>query len=163
MFGRKKIVEKRIVLFVDDDEIVIQSLNRGLLDESYNKLFTESCEDALEIIKEVEVHVIVVDMCMPEMTGLELLRVARQEQPDVVGIVLTGYEDDKELQTAVDQGEIFKLVPKPWKLGLVDLESLIRQAINSYKHQSKTIPEATEAETTEEPETEPVESEPTTN
>jgi len=124
MFGRKKVEKKRTVLFVDDDEIVIQSLNRGLLDESYNKLFTKSCKDALEIIKEVEVHVIVVDMCMPEMTGLNLMRVARQEQPNIVGIVLTGYEDDKELQTAVDQGELFKLVPKPWKLGLVDFELL---------------------------------------
>ena len=79
MFGRKKVEKKKTVLFVDDDEIVIQSLNRGLLDESYNKLFTKSCKDALEIIKEVEVHVIVVDMCMPEMTGLNLMRVARQE------------------------------------------------------------------------------------
>jgi two-component system NtrC family sensor kinase len=137
MFGKKKTVEKRIVLFVDDDEIVLQSLKRGLLDESYNKLFTKSCKDALEIIQEVEVHVIVVDMCMPEMSGLDLLRVARQEQSDVIGIVLTGYEEDKELQHAVDQGEIFKLVPKPWKLGLVDLESLIRQALDSYNHQSQ--------------------------
>ena len=137
MFGRKKVEKKRIVLFVDDDEIVIQSLNRVLLDESYNKLFTKSCKDALEIIKEVEVHVIVVDMCMPEMTGLDLLRVARQEQPDVVGIVLTGYEDNKELQTAVDQGEIFKFFPKPWKFGVTDFESLIRQAINHYNLQGK--------------------------
>jgi len=137
MFGKKKAVEERIVLFVDDDEIILQSLKKGLLDESYNKLFTKSCKDVLEIIQEVEVHVIVVGMCMPEMTGLDLLRVARQEQSDVIGIVLTEDEEDKELQNAVDQGEIFKLVPKPWKLGLVDLESLIRQALDSYKHQSQ--------------------------
>ena len=137
MFGKKKAVEERIVLFVDDDEIILQSLKKGLLDESYNKLFTKSCKDVLEIIQEVEVHVIVVGMCMPEMTGLDLLRVARQEQSDVIGIVLTENEEDKELQNAVDQGEIFKLVPKPWKVGLVDLESLIRQALDSYKHQSQ--------------------------
>ena len=76
MFGKKKIkkiAEKRTVLFVDDDEMVLRSLERGLLDESYNKLFVKSCKEALEVIKREEVHVIVADMCMPEMSGLELL------------------------------------------------------------------------------------------
>ena len=137
MFRKKKIVEKRTVLFIDDDEIVLQSLKRGLLDESYNKLFTKSCKDALEIIQEAEVHVIIADMCMPEITGLDFLRVARQEKPDVIGIVLTGYEEDKELQTALEQGEIFKLVPKPWKFGVVDFELLIRRAIDNYNLQNQ--------------------------
>ena len=137
MFRKKKIVEKRTVLFIDDDEIVLQSLKRGLLDESYNKLFTKSCKDALKIIQEAEVHVIVADMCMPEMTGLDFLRFVRQEKPDVIGIVLTGYEEDKELQTALEQGEIFKLVPKPWKFGVVDFELLIRRAIDNYNLQNQ--------------------------
>jgi two-component system response regulator HupR/HoxA len=137
MFGKKKAAEKRIVLFVDDDEIVLQSLKRGLLDESYNKLFTKSCKDALEIIHEVEVHVIVVDMCMPEMTGLELLRHVRQECPSVIGMVLSGYEEDADLQVAVEQGEIFKLISKPWKFGGVDFELLIRRAIDHYNLQLK--------------------------
>jgi len=137
MFGRKKEVERRTVLFVDDDQIILQSLQRGLLDESYNKLFTQSCKEALEIIRREEVHVIVADMCMPEMTGLDFLRVARQALHDVIGIVLTGYEEDKELQNAVRQGEIFKLVPKPWKFGVVDFESIVRRAIDHYNLQLK--------------------------
>jgi two-component system NtrC family sensor kinase len=137
MFRKKKVAEKKTVLFVDDDEIVLQSLERGLLDESYNKVFTKNCKDALEIIQEVDVHVIVTDMCMPEMTGLDLLRAAREEKPDVVGVVLTGYEEDKELKTAVEQGEIFKLVPKPWKFGVVEFESQVRGAINNYNLQNQ--------------------------
>jgi two-component system repressor protein LuxO len=137
MFGRKKEVEKRTVLFVDDDQIILQSLQRGLLDESYNKLFAQSCEEALEIIRREEVHVIVADMCMPEMTGLDFLRVVRQALHNVIGIVLTGYEEDKELQNAVRQGEIFKLVHKPWKFGVVDFESIVRRAIDHYNLQLK--------------------------
>ena len=137
MFGRKKVEKKRTVLFVDDDEMVLRSLERGLLDESYNKLFTKSCKEALEILKREEVHVIVTDMCMPEMTGLELLRTIRKEYPNVIGMVLSGYEQDTELQTAVDQGEIFKLIPKPWKFGGVDFESLVRRAVNNYNLQGK--------------------------
>lgn len=122
-------VEKRTVLFVDDNEDILRSLKRGLLDESYNKLFVKSGKEALEVLKRKEVHVIVTDMLMPEMTGLELLRIVRKEYPNITGIVLTGYEMDTELRNAFDQGEIFKLIPKPlWKLG-GKFERLVRRAL----------------------------------
>ena len=137
MLEKKKRVEKRTVLFVDDDEIVLQSLERGLLDESYNKLFTKSCKEVLEIILQEKVHVLITDMCMPEMTGLELIRFARRENPDIIGIVFSGYEPDAELQIAVEQEEIFGLIPKPWNTGVVDFELLIRRAIDHYNLQFK--------------------------
>ncbi len=129
-------MEKRTVLFVDDDEIVLQSLERGLLDESYNKLFVKSCKEALEILQREEVHVIVTDMRMPEMTGLELLRIVREEHPHIIGMVLSGYEQDAALKMAVEQGEILRLITKPWKLGEADFEILVRGAINHYNLQS---------------------------
>lgn len=137
MFKKQKIAEKRTILFVDDDVAIIRSLERGLMDESYNKLFAKNSEEALEILKQKKVHVIVTDMCMPEMTGLELLRIAKKEYPNIIGIVLTGYEVDTELQNAVDQGEIFKVISKPlWKLG-GKFERLVRRALNHYNLQSK--------------------------
>ncbi len=130
-------VEKKTVLFVDDDEAILRSLGRGLLDESYNKLFTKSCKEALEILKREEVHVIVTDMLMPEMTGLELLRIVKKEYPNIIGMVLTGYELDTELQNAVEQGEIFKLIPKPlWKLG-GKFERLVRRALDGSNLQNE--------------------------
>ena len=125
-------MKKRAVLFVDDDVIVLQSLERGLLDESYNKLYAKSSKEALEILQREEVHVIVTDMCMPEMNGLELLRTARKEHPNIIGIVLSGYEQDADLQTAVDEGEVFKLIHKPWKLGGTNFEKIVRQAVIQY-------------------------------
>ena len=130
-------MKKRAVLFVDDDVIVLQSLERGLLDESYNKLFAKSSKEALEILQREEVHVIVTDMCMPEMNGLELLRTARKEHPEIIGIVLSGYEQDTDLQTAVDEGEVFKLIHKPWKLGGTNFEKTVRQAVDQYDLQSQ--------------------------
>ncbi len=129
-------MEKRTVLFVDDDAIVLQSLERGLMDESYNKHFVKTCKETLEILQQEKVHVIVTDMCMPEMTGLELLRTIKQEHPDIIGIVLSGYEQDADLQTAVDQGEIFRLINKPWKLGGINFEKIIMQAIDQYNLQN---------------------------
>ncbi len=122
-------MEKRTVLFVDDDEIVLQSLEKGLLDKSYNKLFVKSCNEALEILQREEVHVIVTDMRMPEMTGLELLRIARKEYPNIAGLVLTGYEPDTEVQNAIEQGEIFWLIPKPLRKLGGKFERLILQAL----------------------------------
>jgi len=129
-------MEKRTVLFVDDDVIVLQSLERGLMEESYNKFFAKTCKEALEILRKEEVHVIVTDMCMPEMTGLELHRTVRKEHPDIIWIVLSGYDKDADLQTAVDQGEIFRLINKPWKLGGTNFEKIVRQAVDQYNLQN---------------------------
>jgi len=137
MKWKQKKVEKRTVLFVDDDEIVLQSLERGLLDESYNKLFVKSCNEALEILQREEVHVIVTDMRMPEMTGLELLRTIRKDYPHIIGMVLSGYEQDATLMKAADQGEIFRVITKPWKFGGVDFEMLVRKAVGHYNLQSE--------------------------
>ena len=129
-------MEKKTVLFIDDDVIVLQSLERGLLDESYNKLFVKTCKEALEILQQEEVHVIVTDMCMPEMTGLELLITVGKEHPDIIGIVLSGYDQDTDLQAAVDQGEIFKFIKKPWKLGETNFEKIVMQAVDQYNLQN---------------------------
>jgi DNA-binding NtrC family response regulator len=125
-------MEKRAVLFIDDDVIVLQSLERGLMDESYNKLFAKTCKEAFEILQQEEVHVIVTDMCMPEMTGLELLRSVKQEHPDIIWIVLSGYEQDIDLKAALDQREIFKIIKKPWKLGSTNFEKTVMQAVDHY-------------------------------
>ena len=109
--------ENKTVLFVDDDSAMLFSIERYLLNEPYNQLFAKSGQEALEILQKEEVHIIVTDMCMPEMTGLELLRIATKEYPNIIGIILTGYEIDIEVQNAIKQGEIFWLIPKPlWKL-----------------------------------------------
>jgi DNA-binding NtrC family response regulator len=122
--------ENKTVLFVDDDEEILRSLERGLLDESYNKLFAKSGKEALEVIKRNKVQVIVTDMLMPEMNGLELLRIVRKNYPNITSIVLTGYEMDTELINAFNQGEIFKLIPKPlWKLG-GKFERLVQRALD---------------------------------
>jgi CheY-like chemotaxis protein len=134
-------VEKKTVLFVDDDEEILRSLKRGLLDESYNKLFAKSGKEALKALKRTEVHAIVTDMLMPEMSGLELLRIVKKDYPNITGMVLTGYEMDSELINALEQGEIFKLIPKPlWKLG-GKFERLVLRALDhsEYRNERNTV------------------------
>jgi DNA-binding NtrC family response regulator len=136
MFWKKKKAEKRTVLFVDDEEAILRSLERGLLDEPYNTLFANSCKEALEILQQEEVNVVVTDMRMPEMDGLEFINILKKEYPHIIRMVLSGYGKDDALQEAVDNGDIFKIISKPWKLR-GNFENLIRQAIDQYNLQNK--------------------------
>ena len=124
-------MQKRKVLFVDDEEKVLRSLERGLLDEPYNKLFAKSSNEALEILQRDEVHVIVTDMRMPGMTGLEFLRTVKKQYPHIVRMVLSGYTQITTILTAINQGEIFRFIAKPWKLE-EEFKPAVRQAVEHY-------------------------------
>ena len=124
--------KKATVLFVDDEEKVLKSLKRGFLDEPYKKLFAISGKDALEILEKNEIYVIVTDMRMPEMNGLELLKIVKEKYPDVVRMVLSGYTQINTLLTAINQGEIFKFITKPWKLE-EEFKPAVHEAIEHYQ------------------------------
>ena len=124
-------MEKRTVLFVDDEERVLSCLKGGLLGEPYEMFFASSGKEALEILDKNEVHVIVTDMRMPEMGGLELLRIVKEEYPHIIRMVLSGNADIQTLLTAINQGEIFRFVTKPWDFDK-DFKPAVRQAIDYY-------------------------------
>ncbi len=128
--------EERTVLFVDDEEKVLRSLKMGLLSEPYHKFFAKSGKEALEILSQKEVHVIITDMRMPDMSGLELLRTVREEYPHIVRMVLSGYMQITTVLTAINQGEILKYITKPWKLE-EEFKPAVRQAIDHYNLQSE--------------------------
>jgi DNA-binding NtrC family response regulator len=138
-------MEKRTVLFVDDEEKVLTSLKRGLLDESYKTLFASSGKEALEILERNQVHVIVTDMRMPEMGGLELLRAVKEEYPNVIRMVLSGYTQVSTLLTAINQGEIFRFITKPWKLE-EEFKPAVRDAVEYYDFQNQRNRPAEETE-----------------
>ena len=124
--------EKRTILFVDDEEKVLKSLQRGLIDEeAYSCLFATSGKQALDLLEKHEVHVICTDMRMPEMNGLELLKIVKEKYPQIVRLVLSGYTQVGMLLTAINQGEIFKFITKPWKLE-EEFKGVIQQAIEYY-------------------------------
>jgi DNA-binding NtrC family response regulator len=129
-------METGTVLFVDDEEKILTSLKRGLMDEPYNAIFANSGQEALEILSQNEVHVLVTDMRMPEMSGLDLLRTVKEEYPDIVRMVLSGYTQVATLITAINQGEIFKFITKPWKLE-EEFKPAIREAVEYYSFLSQ--------------------------
>ncbi len=129
-------MEKRTALFVDDEEKILRSLKRGLMDEPYESLFANSGQEALEILKQNEVHVLVTDMRMPEMPGLELLKIVKEEYPHIVRMVLSGYTQVTTLLTAINQGEIFKFITKPWQLE-EEFKPAIQEAVEYYNFRNQ--------------------------
>ncbi len=128
--------EKRTVLFVDDEVRLLRSIERGMLDEPYRMLFAESGKDALKLLEANEVHILVTDMRMPAMTGLELLKIVKERYPRIVRLVLSGYTQATTLLTAINQGEIFRFITKPWKME-EDFKPAIRQAIEQYNREAQ--------------------------
>jgi len=123
--------EIRTILFVDDEEKILKSLQRGLIDDPYDCLFANSGKEALAILEENEVHVICTDMRMPEMDGLELLKIVKVKYPQIVRLVLSGYTQVGVLLTAINQGEIFKFITKPWRLE-EEFKTVLEQAVEYY-------------------------------
>ncbi len=92
-------------------------------------------EQALQMLEQREVHVLVTDMRMPEMTGLELLKVVKEKYPYIVRIVLSGYTQVSMLLAAINQGEIVRFITKPWRME-EDFIPAIREAVEHYNRQA---------------------------
>ncbi len=101
------------VLFVDDEPRVLTTM-RMLFRNQYELFFAEGGQQALDLLRTTSVDVIVSDQRMPNMTGIEMLRTARELNPHAMRILLTGYSDLNAIIGSVNDGEIFRFVNKPW-------------------------------------------------
>jgi len=122
------------ILLVDDEEEILFSL-RGLLRTEFELHTAGSGAEALEILNRHSIHAIMTDQRMPNMTGVELLRRAKAERPEAVRIVFTGYADIKAVIDAVNQGEIYRYLTKPWDPD--ELVAVFRQACDYYDRLSE--------------------------
>src|SRR5206468_2699935 len=108
---------------------VVQSI-QDLLRLDYRVLGTTRAAEALEIFEREEVHIVMTDQRMPEMTGVEFLRRIRGEHPDAVRLLFTGYADIKAVIDAINQGSVYRYISKPWDPD--ELQTIIRQAAQQY-------------------------------
>ena len=124
-------MEKRTVLFVDDEEAILRAIKRSFANEPYETIFADSGCEALEIFKKNQVHVIVTDLGMPEMNGMELLDKVKAKYPHATRMVLTGETHSPMMLSAINQGHIFKYIVKPWQ-SQNKFKTYVRQAIEYY-------------------------------
>jgi two-component system NtrC family sensor kinase len=124
-------VEEEIkILCVDDEPNVLSAIKRLLLDEKYTILTAESGEEGLAILRNAKVQLIIADYRMPVMTGIEFLQEVRKYWPDTIRIVLSGYADTASIVEAINEGRIYKFIPKPWNDD--ELRIAISNALETY-------------------------------
>ncbi len=106
--------QQRTLLIVDDEENVLASLRRLLRHEGYQVLTAASGEEALALLAEHQVQVIVCDQRMPQMSGTEFLDRMKSLYPQTVRMILSGYTDIHSITEAINRGAIYKFITKPW-------------------------------------------------
>jgi putative nucleotidyltransferase with HDIG domain len=118
------------VLFVDDEVNILKALARLFRREPIRVLTASSADDALAVLAREPVRVIVSDQRMPGMPGVKLLARVRERWPDVVRIMLTGYTEIDVAVEAINHGEIYRLLTKPWDDW--SLRATVRQALDDW-------------------------------
>ncbi len=124
--------EKPTILLVDDEQNVLNALKRAFIDCDIEIITTTSPVEALETIKKNDsISVIISDNLMPEMSGIEFLQKAKVIAPDTVRIMLTGYADLEAVIDAINKGEVFKFITKPWDDN--ELVDMVLSSIDRYE------------------------------
>ena len=120
-------MEKLItILYVDDEPINLMLFDR-MFHKKYNVLTAESGFLGLEVLqKNPDVKVILSDMKMPGMSGIEFIRKAKETYPDILFYILTGYEITPEIQKSLESGLISKYFQKPLNMKAIE-ESILEK------------------------------------
>ena len=120
------------LLLVDDDPLVVRGLRRVFYRSGYQVHTATSGEEALEIMATIPVQVIISDQLMPGMTGIQLLGRVKRIHPDAVRIILSGYAELGTVTEAINHGEVWKYLMKPWS------DDLLRQVVQqAFRHWEK--------------------------
>jgi serine phosphatase RsbU (regulator of sigma subunit)/CheY-like chemotaxis protein len=124
--------EERLKLLVVDDEPDNLDLLYRTFRRDFEVIQADSAITALQILEEQgEMGIIISDQRMPEMLGSEFLSKTVEKFPDTIRIVLTGYTDVEDLVDAINSGQVFKYITKPWTAA--QLRVVVQQAAETYK------------------------------
>ena len=113
------------ILVVDDEPDVVRSV-KDLLRLDYKVYTATSADEGMKILQENTIDVIMTDQRMPEMTGVEFLKKARDPHPDATRLLFTGYADISAVIAAINQGNVYRYIAKPWDPD--ELQTIIREA-----------------------------------
>lgn len=107
------------LMLVDDEDNILRALRRALVPKDGQasqytiEIFT-SPHAALQRADEVKFDLVMSDYRMPEMDGVQFLRLFREKQPDAARLVLSGYADLEGIISAINEAQIFRFISKPW-------------------------------------------------
>jgi len=126
---------EHVVLFVDDEINILKAIQRLLRNEPMRVLTATTPAEALEIMNDTPAQVVVTDQRMPTMNGADFLSAIRDQHADAIRMMLTGYTEMNIAVEAINKGEIYRLITKPWNDD--ELRAILRQAFDHYDLKSE--------------------------
>lgn len=117
------------VLYIDDEDNNLKSF-RATLRKDFKVFTAIDAEEGLRIAQEEEIHVVIADQRMPGMTGTEFFEKMIKINPDPIRILLTGYSDIASVIDAINKGEVYRFIDKPWNIE--QIKNSIKNAADIY-------------------------------
>ena len=124
-------MDKEINVLVLDDEVnILESFKRLFFKDEFGIFTTTNHQEAMDILEKERIKLVMSDQRMPKITGVEFLKQVKVKYPDVLRILITGYADIEAAEDAINVGEVYRFINKPWDGE--ELKGSVRQAIKHY-------------------------------
>ena len=125
----------RCTLLIVDDEAYILPTLRALLHDDFDVLTAGSADEAEQILRARPIDILLTDQRMPRRTGVQLLEWTREHSPQTVRLLMTGYSELDEAVDAINRGQIYYYLMKPWRTQ--DLQQILRNAADKFHLERK--------------------------
>lgn len=103
------------ILFVDDEKNILNTIKRTFIRQKFKVFIGNSAQEGLEILESNDIDIVVSDVKMPEMDGIEFLTKVKEKYPEINRIILSGYVEKSSVINAILTGVAFTYLTKPWK------------------------------------------------
>jgi DNA-binding NtrC family response regulator len=117
------------ILYVDDEDSNLRIFRTGFK-RQFDITAANSAKEGLEILAKEEFAIVITDQKMPQMTGTEFLKEVNELYPDTIRVILTGFSDIGAVIDAINHGNVFKYIPKPWNKA--DMKEAIDECLSEY-------------------------------
>ncbi|MBN1648939.1 MAG: response regulator [Spirochaetales bacterium] len=116
-----------MILFIDDEKNILSAMQRLFLDESYELLFANNALEGIKMLSRTKADVIICDIKMPVMSGIEFFSIVKKNHPESVRIIVSAVHEKDIVTRAINEGEIWKYILKPWDDTM--MLDLVREAV----------------------------------
>ena len=107
-------MKEKTLLCIDDDSTTLRALQRSLRGEEYKVLVADTASQAFELLDKENIQIVMVDQRMPEVNGSDLLQQIKEQYPNIIRLVLSGYADASTILESINEGEVDRFLVKPW-------------------------------------------------
>jgi signal transduction histidine kinase len=121
---------KKIHVLYIDDEVSNLTAFKASFRRKYTVTTANSAAEGMKILNDEDIHVILADQRMPQSTGVEFFQIVRKSHPDPIRILITGYSDLEAVVDAINKGEIYRYIKKPWDE--IEIQNAIQNAYEIY-------------------------------